>query len=84
MWDRPTPVTLPSLVKHAVRCSPGHLAQLPIVEAIIEMSHAIGLRVVAEGVSSARLQPLVAALGCGAAQGFFWAEPMPAPEFADW
>ena len=48
------------------------------------MSHAIGLRVVAEGVSSARLQPLVAALGCEAAQGFFWAEPMPAPEFADW
>ena len=32
----------------------------------------------------ARLQPLVAALGCEVAQGSFWAEPIPAPEFADW
>jgi predicted signal transduction protein with EAL and GGDEF domain len=36
----------------------------PVVKAIIDMSHAMGLQVVAEGVSSARLRTLVSDLGC--------------------
>jgi len=56
----------------------------PVVQAIIEMSHVMGLRVVAEGVSSARLRTLVSAMGCDVAQGFFWARPMPADEFERW
>jgi len=56
----------------------------PVVRAIIEMSHAMGLHVVAEGVSNARLRDLIVELGCEAAQGFFWARPMPAGEFEQW
>jgi len=55
-----------------------------VVKAIVEMSHALGLHVVAEGVSAARLQALVSDLGCEAAQGFYWARPVPAKEFAGW
>jgi diguanylate cyclase (GGDEF)-like protein/PAS domain S-box-containing protein len=57
---------------------------LAVVKAIVEMSHAMGLGVVAEGVSDPLLQALVAALGCDTAQGFHRAAPMPADEFAKW
>lgn len=55
-----------------------------VVRAIIEMSHATGLEVVAEGVSDVDLKARVSTMGCDAAQGFFWAEPMPAKDFARW
>ena len=57
---------------------------VPVVEAIIEMSHAMGLRVVAEGVSSALMKRLVSNVGCDLAQGFYWAPPMRAEEFENW
>jgi diguanylate cyclase (GGDEF)-like protein/PAS domain S-box-containing protein len=56
----------------------------PVVRAIVEMAHAMGLRVVAEGVSSERLQAMVATMGCEAAQGFYWSPALPANEFAAW
>jgi len=56
----------------------------PVVQAIIEMAHAMGLRVIAEGVSSARLRALVSAMGCDVAQGFHWSRPLPAGKFAGW
>jgi diguanylate cyclase (GGDEF)-like protein/PAS domain S-box-containing protein len=56
----------------------------PIVRAIVEMSHAMGLRVVAEGVSATHLRDAVADLGCELAQGFLWARPMPALAFEAW
>jgi diguanylate cyclase (GGDEF)-like protein/PAS domain S-box-containing protein len=56
----------------------------PVVRAIIEMSHALGLDVVAEGVSSPLLVDTVVALGCDRAQGFHWARPMAVDQFAEW
>jgi EAL domain-containing protein (putative c-di-GMP-specific phosphodiesterase class I) len=56
----------------------------PVVRAIVEMSHALGLHVVAEGVSSEGLRSRVVELGCDLSQGFLWAKPMPAAEFAAW
>jgi diguanylate cyclase (GGDEF)-like protein/PAS domain S-box-containing protein len=55
-----------------------------VVRAIIEMGHATGLDVVAEGVSDMELQSRVSTMGCDAAQGFFWARPMPVEAFASW
>ncbi len=57
---------------------------MPVVKAVVEMSHAMGLRVVAEGVSNEYLATAVSIMGCDAAQGYFWATPMPAQEFAEW
>lgn len=56
----------------------------PVVQAIVDMSHAMGLRVVAEGVSERALNESVSRLGCDLAQGFYWARPMPAEKFAAW
>ena len=56
----------------------------PVVRAIAEMGHAMGLWVVAEGVSTGYLREQVAAMGCTSAQGFYWSEPLPALGFASW
>jgi diguanylate cyclase (GGDEF)-like protein/PAS domain S-box-containing protein len=56
----------------------------PVVQAVIDMAHAMGLRVVAEGTSSARLSELVSEMGADVAQGFYWARPMPAREIPRW
>ncbi len=56
----------------------------PVVRAILDMSHAMGLRVIAEGVSSASLQAIVSDMGCDLAQGFFWSHALPPHEFAEW
>jgi EAL domain-containing protein (putative c-di-GMP-specific phosphodiesterase class I) len=56
----------------------------PVVKAILDMSHAMGLRVIAEGVSSAPLREIVADMGCDLAQGFYWSQALPANEFAQW
>jgi diguanylate cyclase (GGDEF)-like protein/PAS domain S-box-containing protein len=57
---------------------------MPVVSAILDLSHAMGLRVVAEGVSTARLQEIVASMGCEFAQGFHWSQPLAAGEFERW
>ena len=56
----------------------------PIVRAIIQMAHAMGMRVVAEGVFDGRRLELVSAMGCDLGQGFYWTPPLPAGEFAEW
>jgi diguanylate cyclase (GGDEF)-like protein/PAS domain S-box-containing protein len=55
-----------------------------VVSAILDLSHAMGLRVVAEGVSSPSLQALVADMGCEFAQGYHFAPPLPASAFEAW
>ncbi len=48
-----------------------------IVEAIIELAHACGCTVVAEGVETRGQATLIADLGAELAQGFHWHRPMP-------
>jgi EAL domain-containing protein (putative c-di-GMP-specific phosphodiesterase class I) len=48
-----------------------------IVGAIIHMGHALGLKIVAEGVERSRQADLLRALGCDAAQGYLFAKPQP-------
>jgi diguanylate cyclase (GGDEF)-like protein len=51
-----------------------------IVSAIIELAHALRKTVVAEGMETLRQYRSIAALGCEACQGFYFAKPMPASE----
>jgi diguanylate cyclase (GGDEF)-like protein len=53
-----------------------------IVAAVISLSHALGLRTVAEGVESVSQVDRLRALGCDFAQGFFFARPAPAENLA--
>jgi predicted signal transduction protein with EAL and GGDEF domain len=48
-----------------------------IVHAIAAMAGALGIEVVAEGVESAEQAAEVQALGCGSAQGYYFARPAP-------
>ena len=62
-----------------------HLANdsgdLAMCEALILMAHKLGLRVVAEGVETAAQRNLLELAGCDFAQGYVYAQPMPAEAF---
>jgi EAL domain-containing protein (putative c-di-GMP-specific phosphodiesterase class I) len=51
-----------------------------IVKSIIELGHAMGLAVVAEGVETAELWTLLDGLGCDYAQGYFISRPLSAAD----
>jgi diguanylate cyclase (GGDEF)-like protein len=51
-----------------------------IVDAVIKMAHALGLRVVAEGVEKQRQHDVLVGLGCDEVQGFLHHKPMRANE----
>ncbi|WP_263772304.1 EAL domain-containing protein [Propionivibrio soli] len=53
---------------------------LAITQAIIGLGHALGLRVVAEGVESAEQEKALAAAGCDELQGFYFSKPLAAGE----
>lgn len=55
-----------------------------IVDAVVRLAHALGLRVVAEGVESAGQRDVLLRLGCDELQGYFFARPMPADALLDW
>ena len=55
-----------------------------IVRAVIDMAHAIGARVVAEGVESGEVGRMLRELGCDEAQGYHFARPAPAETLVAW
>jgi diguanylate cyclase (GGDEF)-like protein/PAS domain S-box-containing protein len=54
-----------------------------IVQSVIEMAHALGIRVVAEGVEGADQLMLMEKLSCDQVQGFLFSQPIDARAFAD-
>lgn len=52
-----------------------------IVSAIVAMGHALGKRIVAEGVETAGQLATLEALGCDEIQGWLFAKALPAPAF---
>jgi diguanylate cyclase (GGDEF)-like protein len=52
-----------------------------IVSAVVTLAHDLNLTVGAEGVETVRQHDDVAALGCDACQGYYFARPMPAEAF---
>jgi predicted signal transduction protein with EAL and GGDEF domain len=53
-----------------------------LVRATIHLGHALGLRVVAEGIEDSPTLDLLTGLGCDLAQGYFIGEPKPAGELS--
>ncbi len=66
-----------SFVRHLVADS----TDLVLCQAIIAMAHALGMKVIAEGVETELQRNLLAAAGCDYAQGYFYSRPVPAAEF---
>jgi diguanylate cyclase (GGDEF)-like protein/PAS domain S-box-containing protein len=54
-----------------------------IVKATIDMAHAVGLTVVAEGVETREQAETLRGFGCDRAQGFLYARPQPAAAITD-
>jgi EAL domain-containing protein (putative c-di-GMP-specific phosphodiesterase class I) len=54
--------------------------ETPIVEAVVELGHALGCGVVAEGVETPAQADALRAAGCDAAQGFLFGRPVPEDE----
>ncbi|NLT55473.1 MAG: EAL domain-containing protein [Actinomycetales bacterium] len=54
-----------------------------ILKTIVTLAQALSLDVVAEGVETRNQADLLASFGCRTAQGYLFARPLPAAEFAD-
>jgi len=57
---------------------------LAVVDAVIRLAHALGLRVVAEGVETPRQRDILLALHCDELQGYLFAKPMAAKMLTLW
>jgi diguanylate cyclase len=55
-----------------------------LIEATIDLAHALGLRVVAEGIEDAATLDHLRAVGCDLAQGYHIGKPSPAAELWQW
>jgi diguanylate cyclase (GGDEF)-like protein len=57
---------------------------LAVVDAVIKLAHALGLKVVAEGVETERQRDVLLGLRCDELQGYLFARPMPAQMLTVW
>ncbi|HEY2189729.1 MAG TPA: EAL domain-containing protein [Caldimonas sp.] len=55
-----------------------------VVDGIVKLAHAIGLKVVAEGVETEAQHQILRAFGCHELQGFLFARPMSARALSNW
>lgn len=56
----------------------------PIVDAIVNLSRALNLKVIAEGVETAEQLQELRRIGAPLGQGFLWSQPMPPEEIPEW
>jgi len=52
-----------------------------IVESLVDLSHKLGIKVVAEGVEEKQQLTHLVKIGCDYVQGYYFAKPMPTDEF---
>ncbi|HEX4986533.1 MAG TPA: EAL domain-containing protein [Burkholderiales bacterium] len=69
-----------AFVTHAVENS----RDSAIIKSTIELGHALGLSVVAEGVETAEGMQVLQSLGCDMAQGYWISRALPQAEFRRW
>ncbi len=54
-----------------------------VIKGIVDLSHSLGIRVVAEGVEQDHQINFLNAIGCELVQSFYYSRPIPASEFED-
>ncbi|MBC8057418.1 MAG: EAL domain-containing protein, partial [Rhizobiales bacterium] len=55
-----------------------------VIDAVVKLAHALGLKVVAEGVETLRQHKVLVELGCDELQGYLFAKPMTARALLLW
>ncbi len=78
------PVTEIKVDRSFVRDVATDAGDASIIRAVVELARHQALIVVAEGVEDQDTYNRLQALGCGMAQGYFIARPMPAETYIDW
>ncbi|MEE2002006.1 EAL domain-containing protein [Alkalimonas sp. MEB108] len=61
---------------------PQHQQDAEICKAIVRLAHTLGFEVIAEGVEHQRQHDFLNHIGCDVFQGYWFAKPLPADEFA--
>lgn len=56
----------------------------PLLVSVIQMAHALGLSVIAEGIETPEQALALAAMGCEEGQGFLFSKPLPFQELQAW
>lgn len=79
---RQLPVERLKIDQSFIRGLPDSKDDATIVRAIIELGHALGYTVIAEGVEDARQMNYLSEHACDEGQGFLFGRPMPAKEIA--
>lgn len=72
------------LDKRVVREAADSASARAFITSSLNIGHAVGMQVVAEGVEDAAIWDRMAGLGCDRAQGFFIARPLPAAAIGLW
>ncbi len=75
---RQFPVGKLKIVGSFVRSISKNPADSAIAKLLVDMSHLLGMRVLAEGVETKGQLDLLSLLGCDEIQGFFFSKPLPA------
>ncbi len=81
---REIPLSEVKIDRSFVRSMANSPSDRAIVRSVIELSHALGLRVVAEGVEDEHIGTLLDEAGCDVAQGWHYGTPMPPDAVAGW
>jgi EAL domain-containing protein (putative c-di-GMP-specific phosphodiesterase class I) len=55
-----------------------------VVDGVVKLAHALGKRVVAEGVETVKQRRILTELGCDELQGYLFAQPMTADDLLQW
>lgn len=79
---RRAPLSAVKLDGSVVRGLPHDREDAAVAQATIQVAHALGLTVTAEGVETEAQRACLAALGCDEGQGYLFSMPLPAACFA--
>jgi diguanylate cyclase (GGDEF)-like protein/PAS domain S-box-containing protein len=75
------PLDLLKIDRSFIRDMVANAASGAIVQAIVSMSRAMGLAVIAEGVETEQQRDFLSRLGCHSIQGYLFGHPLPLEEF---
>lgn len=76
------PVDVLKLDRSFVQPLEGDARRRALVRSMIDLSHELGFRIVAEGVETATVYDTLVGWGCDEAQGYFMSRPLAARDFA--